>query len=114
MEVGRGADRMAVIAPHADKSARRRQFFDASPRGRCRLEAAIVGLMESGNDVRAIPARPACLVNWQDATLSPASEPRKLFSSVRSRSKQISNGRALIMAQMASPLTRSVPGGSVA
>src|SRR5438552_17549013 len=100
---------MVGIDHHADQFASRRQFFDASPRGRCRLEAAIVGLMESGNDVRAIPARPACLVNWQDATLSPASEPRKLFSSVRSRSKQISNGRAHIMVQMTSQLTHRFP-----
>src|SRR6266571_6870072 len=71
--------------------------------------------MESGNELRAIPARPAGLVNWQDARgLMAASEPRKLFASVRSRSKHTSNGIPLIKAQIASPLTRNVPGGSVA
>ncbi len=54
---GRNAARAMVgIDHHANQLAHSRQFFDASPRGRCRLEAAVVGWMESGNDVRAIPA----------------------------------------------------------
>ncbi len=79
----------------------------------CRFEAA-VGLMESGTDVLAIPGRLGCLMNWQDAKLIPASEPRKLLASVRLRSKHGSNGIPRITAQMDSPRTRRVPGGSVA
>jgi hypothetical protein len=63
-----------------------------------------VGLMESGNPVLAIAGRLGCLVNWQDAKLSPASEPRKPLASVRSRSKHGSNGIPRITAQMDSPL----------
>jgi hypothetical protein len=82
---------------------------------RYRLEGVTVGWMESGSDVLVVPARVDCLVKWQDASgLIAATEPRKLFAPVRSRSKHTSNGSPLIRAQMASPLTRSVPGGSVA
>src|SRR6266498_3623752 len=49
--------------------------------------------MESGA-VLAIPGRLGCFVNWQNAKLIPASEPRKLFTSVRSRSKHGANGFA--------------------
>src|SRR6266568_4930644 len=51
-----GDDRTVGIDHHANQLAHSRQSFDTSPRGRCRLEAAVVGWMESGNDVRAIPA----------------------------------------------------------
>ncbi len=79
------------------------------------LEGAIVGCMETGNDVRLTPARLGRLLNWQAANFPIAgSEPRKLFAPVRSRSKHASYGIPLMRAQMASPLTRSVPGGSVA
>src|SRR6266487_3482018 len=55
------------------------------------------------------------MLNWQLANLPIAgTEPRKLFAPVRSRSKHTSNGIKLTRAQMASPRTRSVPGGSVA
>ena len=61
------------------------------------------------------PARVDCLVKWQEASgFIAATEPRKLFAPVRSRSKHTSNGSPLISAQMASPLTRSVPAGCVA
>jgi len=55
--------------------------------------------MESGNDVPAIPARLTGLVNWQDAILFAASDPRKLLVSVRSSSKHTSYGIPLIRAQ---------------
>jgi len=64
--------------------------------------------MESGNDVLAIPGRSGCFVNWQNAKLIPASDPRKLFGLVRSRSKQGSNGLPFILAQTASPLAIQV------
>src|SRR6266536_3151387 len=55
------------------------------------------------------------MLNWQLANLPIAgTEPRKLFAPVRARSKHTSNGIKLTSAQMASPRTRSVPGGSVA
>src|SRR6266567_533793 len=55
------------------------------------------------------------MLNWQLANLPIAgTEPRKLFTPVRSRSKHTSNGIKLTRAQMASPRIRSVPGGSVA
>src|SRR5262249_44702428 len=82
---------------------------------RYRFEGVTGGWIESGNEVLAAPARVDSLVKWQDARgLIAATEPRKLFTPVRSRSKQTSNGSPLISAQMASPLTRSVSGGSVA
>src|SRR6266536_608955 len=59
--------------------------------------------MESGTDVLAIPGRLGCLVNWQDAKLIPASEPRKLLASVRLRSKHGSNGIPCITAKTDSP-----------
>ena len=65
-------------------------------------------------DVLAIPGRLGCLMNWQDTKLIPASEPRKILASVRLRSKHGSNGIPRITAQMDSPRTRRVPGGSVA
>ena len=78
----------------------------------CRLEPA--GRIERGGDVLPIPGRSGLFVNWQKAKRMAASEPRKLFVPVRSRSKQGSNGIPLIAAQTTSPLTRSVPGGRVA
>src|SRR5262249_43320268 len=80
-----------------------------------RLDGASIGRIESGSEVLVEPARVDCLVKWQEASgVIAATEPRKLFAPVRSRSKHTSNGSPLISAHMASPLTRSVPAGCVA
>jgi putative transposase len=73
---------MGGIDHHANQLAHSRQSFDASPRGRCRLEAAVVGWMESGNDVPAIPARLTGLVNWQDAILFAAGTSGENYSGI--------------------------------
>ena len=70
--------------------------------------------MDNGDDLLAISPSLGRLVNWQNANFIAASEPRKVFTSMRSRSKHTSYDIPLIRAQMTSPLTRSVPGGSVA